>query len=384
MECKDDPSFLYNDKAGYTCQFLGKMYPEKCSKSHNGTTIGVSSCPESCKMVKECLESTGVSVNETVTSYKADDLPTISNEQVSVGGNAMKNISMSNTTVELADWIGKDAGKKVDTTAGVGTKSMADEIDKDDFGISDEGGFNGKTNQLGYNSGNETRNDDNAQLTNGETKSMADELDHDDRVGNTDFGSLGGHIDFQDISQEFESSVRSESGNAGDTDDGNYSSPPSDVAEAHDDEEENGELHSDRESTKEIESSTNEDGANKYLNTPTDGARDDWSENKSGIDHDTKFDSTGDGAFQGGDISFSHGQEIKSVDSVPLPSPNRNVDGNDWGNNDDDDGLPLGVFAALLALLVFFVYRKSQHRQQRDCSRGTYHRVQADSDKRDQ
>jgi hypothetical protein len=297
----------------------------------------------------------------------------------------MKNISMSNTTVELVDWIGKDAGKKVDTTAGVGTKSMADEIDKDDFGISDEGGFNGKTNQLGYNSGIETRNDDNAQLTNGETKSIADELDHDDRVGNTDFGSLGGHTDFQDISQEFESSVRSESGNAGETDDGNYSSPPSDVAEAHDDEEENGELyHSDRESTKEIESSTNEDGANKYLNTPTDGARDDWSENKSGIDHDTKFDSTGDGAFQGGDISFSHGQEIKSVDSVPLPSPNRNVDGNDWGNNDDDDGLPLGVFAALLALLVFFVYRKSQHRQQRDCSRGTYHRVQADSDKRDQ
>ena len=72
------------------------------------------------------------------------------------------------------------------------------------------------------------------------------------------------------VPDEFESSVRSESGNAGDTDDGNYS-PPSHVAEAHDDEEENGELyHSNRESTKEIESSTNEDGANKYLNTPTD------------------------------------------------------------------------------------------------------------------
>lgn len=101
-------------------------------------------------------------------------------------------------------------------------------------------------------------------------------------------------------------------------------------------------------------------------------------------DDTTKFDSSVDRAFQEGDISFSHGQGTKSVDSVPLPSPSRNVDGNEWGNDDDNDGLPLGVFVALLALLVIFVYRKSQHRQQRDCSRGTYHRVQVAPDKRDQ
>merc|ERR1719287_283305 len=53
--CKDDPAFLYKDKPGNTCAYIGSLKPERCSKLHNGAEIGVTSCPESCKMVEECL-----------------------------------------------------------------------------------------------------------------------------------------------------------------------------------------------------------------------------------------------------------------------------------------------------------------------------------------
>lgn len=103
----------------------------------------------------------------------------------------------------------------------------------------------------------------------------------------------------------------------------------------------------------------------------------------------SKFDSTGDGSFQKGSISFGHGQEITSGVNVPLSSPTGTVheDKKQWGGDydDDSDGLPAGVFVViLLALMVFVFYRKSRHSQQRDCSRGGYQRVQAAPDKRDQ
>merc|ERR1711906_72052 len=53
--CKDDPAFLYKDKPGNTCAYIGSLKPERCSKLHNGAEIGVTSCPESCKMVEKCL-----------------------------------------------------------------------------------------------------------------------------------------------------------------------------------------------------------------------------------------------------------------------------------------------------------------------------------------
>merc|ERR1711966_38281 len=53
--CKDDPAFLYKDKPGNTCAYIGSLKPDRCSNLHNGAEIGVTSCPESCKMVEKCL-----------------------------------------------------------------------------------------------------------------------------------------------------------------------------------------------------------------------------------------------------------------------------------------------------------------------------------------
>ncbi|KAL7552435.1 hypothetical protein ACHAWF_015674, partial [Thalassiosira exigua] len=58
--CKDSPDFLYKDREGYTCEFLGASAPEKCLKLHLGVEIGLSSCPESCDMVGKCLEKNGL------------------------------------------------------------------------------------------------------------------------------------------------------------------------------------------------------------------------------------------------------------------------------------------------------------------------------------
>ena len=94
------------------------------------------------------------------------------------------------------------------------------------------------------------------------------------------------------------------------------------------------------------------------------------------------FGSIGGANFQGGNISNSQGQEINSLGSVPSPSSSKNANWNEGGY--DDDGFPVGIFVVLLALLAILVYRKSQHRQQRDCSRAGYQRVQVAPDKRDQ
>ena len=213
--CKDDPSFLYKDNAGYTCQFIGKMYPEKCSKTYNGKTIGVSSCPESCKMVDECLENAGMAVDKTTATYEADDVPNPSKEQVSSAGEHVKNISVGNTTVDQADGFlsGEQfAGTKEDNAVGVGTKSMVDEIEKDDYSFSNKGKLNGKTNQQG--------NDDDATPT--DTKSMTDELDNGD-FGSVNVGNLGGPQDFEDTSYEAQSSVVGSGSGVGDIDNGDYS-----------------------------------------------------------------------------------------------------------------------------------------------------------------
>ena len=53
--CADDPTFLYKDKPGYDCAYIGRERPEKCAKVHNGNTVGAVDCPESCGMVQECL-----------------------------------------------------------------------------------------------------------------------------------------------------------------------------------------------------------------------------------------------------------------------------------------------------------------------------------------
>lgn len=122
---------------------------------------------------------------------------------------------MGNTTVDQADGFlsGEQfAGTKEDNAVGVGTKSMVDEIEKDDYSFSNKGKLNGKTNQQG--------NDDDATPT--DTKSMTDELDNGD-FGSVNVGNLGGPQDFEDTSYEAQSSVVGSGSGVGDIDNGDYS-----------------------------------------------------------------------------------------------------------------------------------------------------------------
>ena len=68
-ECRDDPTFMYKDLEGYDCLYIKANKPEKCQKLHNGVMIGITSCPESCGMVDECLDfnsnGTADAVDET-------------------------------------------------------------------------------------------------------------------------------------------------------------------------------------------------------------------------------------------------------------------------------------------------------------------------------
>mmetsp|Transcript_32221 Transcript_32221/g.58264 ORF Transcript_32221/g.58264 Transcript_32221/m.58264 type:complete len:145 (+) Transcript_32221:74-508(+) len=64
--------------------------------------------------------------------------------------------------------------------------------------------------------------------------------------------------------------------------------------------------------------------------------------------------------------------------AAPLTNANT-YDGNNSWDYDDDDGFPTGLFIALLALFIFFIYRKStqsQQQEQRNCTtRGGYQPV---------
>eukprot|EP00956_Cyclotella_meneghiniana_P042161 scaffold248383_cov79-Cyclotella_meneghiniana.AAC.4 len=51
---------MFKDIEGYTCQYIKANKPQKCEKEHNGIMIGISSCPESCNMIDECLKAIGV------------------------------------------------------------------------------------------------------------------------------------------------------------------------------------------------------------------------------------------------------------------------------------------------------------------------------------
>merc|ERR1712013_203126 len=113
---------------------------------------------------------------------------------------------------------------------------------------------------------------------------------------------------------------------------------------------------------------------------------------------DANFEDSGPGRYddyQGGEDTFNNvpaGQEGDQYNNVvpsgnaldnnagAAPSPNA-VDDIDWDPFEDDDGFPPGLFIALLALLLFLVYRKStqsNHQQQANCTtRGGYQPVRA-------
>ncbi|KAL7487595.1 hypothetical protein ACHAW6_013175 [Cyclotella cf. meneghiniana] len=67
--CKDDPTFRYKDKDGYTCQFIGSFKADKCEKEHNGLMIGIFSCPESCGMVDQCFQASEIATYDAAPKH---------------------------------------------------------------------------------------------------------------------------------------------------------------------------------------------------------------------------------------------------------------------------------------------------------------------------
>eukprot|EP01082_Thalassiosira_pseudonana_P008421 g7597.t1 g7597 contig24:1007206-1010059(+) len=73
--CKDDATFLYKEKEGYNCHYIGTYKIEKCLKEHNGVMVGISACPESCKMESKCLEAVGSIANSSGVTTVAEHNP---------------------------------------------------------------------------------------------------------------------------------------------------------------------------------------------------------------------------------------------------------------------------------------------------------------------
>jgi hypothetical protein len=149
--CKDDKYFLYKDKEGYDCQYIGTLKPDKCLKllddnnnnKLDGSVIGVKFCPESCKMVDECLQASIVNektkiekeieteIESSVKDGKVDE-KTVAylEEKVEL---AVKNGKLNETKAEeLEEELEEGLAETYEKVGATGTKSMSDEISNDD------------------------------------------------------------------------------------------------------------------------------------------------------------------------------------------------------------------------------------------------------------
>jgi len=74
--CQDDPKFRYKDQDGQNCEYVSDR--EKCNRLHNGEKVGIVSCPVSCSMVDDCLTRSHVAI-------KKDEQKTFDEEDSSEG-----------------------------------------------------------------------------------------------------------------------------------------------------------------------------------------------------------------------------------------------------------------------------------------------------------
>ena len=366
--CKDSESFLYKDKPGYTCAVLGEMKPEKCLKLHNGVAIGLTSCPQSCDMVGQCLDaaqegvvskSPAVVLNEYSkphdTSYTAavqdgDD------EEVSFAtgrGSTMQGVEDVATFDQNRDDNGADEElkyihdeeetmRKGDVMASMGTKSMADEINHEEIVKNLAAPDDGLNDGSAYKSS--VDNDDYKEST-------------DDMEGG--YNNLAGYNNnpYQ-VTESFEQDFDRKSGETKDEMSRNNDWDNNQVDEDYN------------------------EGFPNNSNNWEDNNDAEWGDesiswNAKSLDEEelpwdtpTNNNSFGD-ALPTNNVVPS-GQEI-------VPSLNTDTDGYAWDLDDDEGGFPAGLFIALIAVFIFFVYRKRQNRNEasRDCtSRGGYQRVQ--------
>ena len=257
----------------------------------------------------------------------------------------------------------------------VGTKSMADEIDN--FGSGSEDEAFGNTNEdAAFGSNNE----DEAFGSNNE----------DEAFGNTDT--------YVGNNEDKDGNYQGQDDNFDDNGDAAGSEVDNDDATARVYGQEGGSLNNNNwDLEKEEPNNWDDDGADALEEQNNFGNNDESGNSWNGDNTDTAANLGGSGGYdyQGGENSFNNnvpsGQEgdpfnnnVPSANSLnnnaAAPSTNANTyDGNNSWDYDDDDGFPTGLFIALLALFIFFIYRKStqsQQQEQRNCTtRGGYQPV---------
>mmetsp|Transcript_15451 Transcript_15451/g.33454 ORF Transcript_15451/g.33454 Transcript_15451/m.33454 type:complete len:1872 (+) Transcript_15451:150-5765(+) len=424
--CKDDPAFLYKDKEGFTCAFLGAVKPDKCLKIHNDVAIGVSSCPEACSMVAECLKAQGASANAVSAGTKTEKEMV---EEVSAFA--------EDVVADDEEEDGAAAASKSDydaSTTAVGEKVVLDPSAIDYDASMDDQGEDDRANNNSADEGE----DDNALESQYGTKSMADEIADNDESFGSDSKIVGGlDGDWQDKTTTYDSNGNEVETNDNDID-GNYKTQTEGVTDD-DYEDAAGEEGSEEESKDnnswEDEATKNNDFFHDNDNNDLEdnaqgvnGVEDDWNDNNNesafgssntfeeenginnelgtgtdwndkpseelGVDTNPTWDTANTasnlGSASGGEYFQGGGENTYDTNNMNVPSgqepnslgtPSASNNGNSWEYGDEDDGFPVGLFIALLAIFIFFVYRKSQSSNgqpdPRNCaSRGGYQRVQ--------
>jgi len=430
--CKDDPNFLYKDKPGVTCNYIGTVKPEKCLKLHNGVEIGISSCPESCDMVDKCMAASaspaamagvtmgGVGAAAGVTTEgigsaaagatteglgAAVGVTTEGVEKVAggVGLGYTGTETGSAGTIDAGslpdeektqEYTNDDAGylqgPQEDLTSYVGTKSMAAEIENMDN--SNIGGAS-----FGRFDDTDDANDDEV----GDMNSYGD----DDQDGSGDFGD-GNAGSYQNGNRDYDN----------DDEVGTYQKPSGsydnvnnwngvDDDSPREDDQANAARDDDlgiNEGQEESSLGKNEWGDwNGGIAAEENNEENEWGnneENKWGNDEENEWGNnswngqtsevglggnpTWDEETNAGNLGtgggYYQGENTYSNNAASSPTANAYPD-NSW-YEDDDDGFPTGLFIALLAIFLFFVYRKrSQSFQEdtRNCARGGYQPVRA-------
>ena len=375
--CKDSESFLYKDKPGYTCAVLGEMKPEKCLKLHNGVAIGLSSCPESCNMVDQCLDaypskSTAAVSNEYNKPYDASYTAAVQDEEAEaplateVGG-AMQGVENEASFDQDRGDDGTDKEFKYmddeedtvgrgDVMASLGTKSMADEIYHEEIVKNLAAPVDGAdTAATGLDNG-----------SNSFGGSAFKSVDNDDYKESTDDDMEGGYNNNPDqVTGSFEPNI---DGWGDETKDEMFQNNGWDNNQVDEDDNEDVPNSNNWEDSNDAEWA---DESNSWNAKSLDEKKLPWDTPTNG----NNLESPSEGYYQEGvptNNVVPSGQET-------VPSLNTDTDGYAWELDDDEGGFPLGLFIALLAVFIFFVYRKSQNRNEasRDCtSRGGYQRVQ--------
>jgi len=345
--CKDSETFLYKEKPGWDCAYIGESDPNKCLKLHNGVSVGIADCPKSCNMVDKCLEAAGLGTESGVAGSEVNDPPAATQYDqepaatASTDGSVMQRDSLGfgEEEEEKDEYPKEVSNEEMSSLVGTGTKSMADELENSE-------------NSFGNDNSGDGSND--VQDEPSDNWNATQEEDEEDSFGTWD--------GINDNGEDAWNAEKNDSGNSN----WNGVEDNGDDAWNADGEENKGEDYESLDNWKDEDSADIEDvdklpwdtPSAENLNQPIGGG----------------FDS-----YQGTEENAFNAEPTNNlVPSGQDTAPSANSE-YAW-ELEDEDSFPVGLFIALLAVFIFFIYKKSQSRNQpntRDCtSRGGYQPVQ--------